>query len=244
MLRLWTWKAVLSGLLLGAFVTLVPASARAQEGGGTLPQREQQAPAVPADAQVDDLDEGFVALFDGQLLAGWEGDGAWFRVDEGAIVAGNLEKPIPHNYFLATTRTYGDFELRLEVKAVGEGANGGIQFRSRRVPGSSEVEGYQADVGGVTDRLVWGGLYDESRRRKFLQEADAEQIAAAVKPDGWNDYRIRCVGAKIELFVNGVQTVDYTEADESIPRTGIIAVQVHSGPPVEIWYRKLRIKPL
>src|SRR5690606_34682224 len=135
---------------------------------GKPPQRAQQAPAVPAEALIDDLDEGFVALLDGQLLACWEGDGAWFRVDECAIVAGNLEKRIPHNYFLATTRTYDDFELRLEVKAVGEGANGGIQFRSRRVPGSSEVEGYQADVGGVTDRLVWGGLYDESRRRKFL----------------------------------------------------------------------------
>lgn len=246
MLCHWNWKVALRRRLLTACLVLVPVVAAAQESGQrAAPQRDQAAAdAVPAEALIEDLDEGFVALFDGRLLTGWEGDGTWFRVDQGAIVAGNLEKRIPHNYFLATTRTFDDFELRLEVKAVGEGANGGIQFRSRRVPGSSEVSGYQADVGGVADRLVWGSLYDESRRNRFLQEADAEQVHAAAKPDGWNDYRIRCVGPKIELFINGVQTVDYTETDDAIPRTGVIAIQVHSGPPVELWYRKLRIKPL
>lgn len=246
MLRLWTWKVALSHHLLVAGLILISAGAAAQENGSNpAPQRDQQAAdAIPPGALIEDLDEGFVALFDGRLLSGWEGDGTWFRVDEGAIVAGDLDRPIPHNYFLATTRTFEDFELRLEVKAVGPGANGGVQFRSRRVPNSSEVSGYQADVGGVADRLVWGSLYDESRRNRFLQEADAAKVTAAAKPDDWNDYRIRCVGPKIELFINGVKTVDYTETDDSIPRSGVIAVQVHSGPPVEIWYRKLRIKPL
>lgn len=187
---------------------------------------------------------GFTALFDGRLLSGWEGKGEWFRVEEQAIVAGNLERSIPHNQFLCTTRDYGDFELRLQVKTRGAGANGGIQFRSRRVEPGDEVSGYQADVGGVTDRLVWGGLYDESRRNRFLAEADAKRLAEIVKPDDWNDYVIRCVGPKVELFINGVRTVEYTEPDEAIPRTGLIGVQVHSGPPCEIGYRNLRIKPL
>jgi hypothetical protein len=204
----------------------------------------QQATDSRAEDAKPDVEDGFVPLFDGRLLSGWEGNGAWFRVEEGAIVAGTLEKKIPHNYFLCTTRSFGDFELRLQVKTAGEGANGGIQFRSRRIPSSEEVEGYQADVGGVAERSVWGGLYDESRRRKFLVEADAKVLGSLVKQDDWNDYRIRCVGPKIELYLNDVQTVDYTEMDDSIPQTGIIGVQIHSGPPAEVWYRNLRIKQL
>jgi len=192
----------------------------------------------------DPEESGFVSLFDGKLLSAWEGNGAWFRVEDKAIVAGTLNKPIPHNFFLCTVKEYGDFELRLDVKPVGNNANAGIQFRSQRVPGSEEVKGYQADVGGVGTRPVWGSLYDESRRRKFLVEADPKVIAAALKPDDWNEYRIRSVGATIELYLNGVQTVQYTEADESIPRSGIIGLQIHSGPPTEAWYRNIRIKPL
>jgi len=187
---------------------------------------------------------GFVSLFDGKSTSGWEGPMEWFRIEDKAVVGGTLAKPIPHNYFLCTTQEYGDFELRLEVKVVGDNANAGIQFRSKRVEGSSEVEGYQADVGGVGDRLVWGSLYDESRRRKFMAEADAKVIKATVKPNDWNDYRIRCVGPKVELFLNGVQTVSYVEQDDKIDRTGVIGLQIHSGPPTEAWYRNLRIKKL
>lgn len=223
--------------------TLLGSHASAQQAD-TQRAGAQQA----GDAQVASPDqgeqEGFDSLFDGRLLSGWEGNGAWFRVDQGAIVAGNLDEKIPHNYFLCTTKSYGDFELRLEVKTLGAGANGGIQIRSRRLPGSEEVEGYQADVGGVDDRSVWGGLYDESRRRKFLALPDAKQMASVVKQDDWNDYIIRCVGPRIQLTINGVQCVDYTESDDSIPQTGIIGVQIHSGPPSEVWYRKLRIKQL
>ena len=57
----------------------------------------------------------------------------YFRIEEGAVVAGNLETKIPRNEFLCTVRRYRDFELTLKVKAVGEGANAGIQFRSERI---------------------------------------------------------------------------------------------------------------
>ncbi|MCA9180498.1 MAG: DUF1080 domain-containing protein, partial [Planctomycetales bacterium] len=60
----------------------------------------------------------------------------------------------------------------------------------------------------------------------------------------WNDYRIRCEGDRIQLWINDEKTVDYTESDADIPRAGIIAVQVHSGAPMEAWYRGLRLKLL
>jgi hypothetical protein len=196
-----------------------------------------------AGKELDD-ETGFVSLFDGETTTGWEGPMEWFRIEDRAVVGGTLKKAIPHNYFLCTTKNYGDFELRLDVKVVGENANAGVQFRTKRIEGSSEVSGYQADVGGVGKRSVWGSLYDESRRRKFLVEADAEVIRSIVKPNDWNHYRIRCVGPKVELFLNGVQTVAFTEEDDSIERDGVIALQIHSGPPTEAWYRNIRIKAL
>ncbi len=193
---------------------------------------------------VVETEDGFYSMFDGQLLTNWEGHGYWFRVDEHAIVAGRLDERIPNNFFLCTTRKFNDFELRLQVKVVGEGVNAGIQFRTKRIPGSDEVSGYQADVGGVADKSVWGALYDESRRKKMLAVPDADLVARIVRPNDWNDYVIRCVGPKIELFLNGEQTVDYTELEPGIDRDGVIAVQIHAGPATEAWYRNLRIKPL
>jgi len=179
------------------------------------------------------------ALFDGETFAGWEGDLAWFRIEDGAIVAGSADERIPHNYFLCTEKTYGDFELTLEFKVEGP-ANGGIQFRSERVPDSTEVSGYQADFGWT----FWGCLYDESRRNKTLVTVDEAKQDSIANKDGWNTYRIRAEGGRIQLFLNGEQTVDYTEPDDGIARKGVIGLQIHSGAPSRIWYRDLQIKEL
>lgn len=212
--------------------------------GYTISASAQDAVVIDKTEVVTASEDGFLPLFDGKLLSNWEGNGYWFRVEDRAIVAGRLDERIPTNFFLCTTRQFGDFELRLQVKAIGEGVNAGIQFRTKRIPGSEEVSGYQADVGGVGKNLVWGALYDESRRRKMLATPNADLIARIVKKDDWNDYTIRCVGPKIEIFLNHEQTVAYTESEPSIDTEGVIAVQIHSGPPSEAWYRNLRIKPL
>jgi hypothetical protein len=195
-------------------------------------------------AQEPVSEAGFQSLFDGKTLAGWEGDDQWFRVEEGAIVAGSLEKTIPHNYFLCTEKAYGDFELRLEIRLIGEGQNAGVQFRSRRVPQSTEVSGYQADAGIAWNVPVWGGIYDESRRNEMLVMPNAEKIGAVVRKDDWNQMRVIALGPKIQVFINDVLSSDYTEADDTIDRTGIIGLQIHSGPPTEASYRSVRIKEL
>jgi hypothetical protein len=69
-------------------------------------------------------------------------------------------------------------------------------------------------------------------------------IEKTLKKDDWNDYRIRCEGNRIQLWLNGVQTVDYTEVEPGIPQTGIIAVQIHSGKPTEASYKDIRIREL
>ncbi|MGI9471176.1 MAG: 3-keto-disaccharide hydrolase, partial [Rubripirellula sp.] len=97
-----------------------------------------------AEDPADDFQHFSLPLFDGETLAGWEGNAYWFRVEDEAIVAGRLDEKIPHNEFLCTVQNYDDFELRFEAKLVGEGNNAGVQFRSKRVPKSTEVSGYQA----------------------------------------------------------------------------------------------------
>jgi len=180
-----------------------------------------------------------ISLFDGKTLRGWESNLDWFRVEDGAIVAGNLKKTIPRNEFLCTTKAYGDFELRLKVKLLGDPAhaNAGIQIRSRRIPNHNEMIGYQADMG----QHYWGCLYDESRRNKILAQPAAEVLKKALKPGDWNQYVIRCEGRRVQLWLNGVQTVDYTEPDESIEQTGLIGLQIHSGPASEAWYKDIEI---
>jgi hypothetical protein len=183
-------------------------------------------------------------LFDGRTFNGWEGDTQKsFRIEDGAIVGGNLKAPIPRNEFLCTTLPYANFVLRLECKLVGPG-NAGIQIRSQRVPNHHEVSGYQADMSAGADGGYWGCLYDESRRNRMLAKPEREVIQKALKPDDWNRYEIRCEGPRIRLSVNGVQTVDYTETDGQIPATGIIGLQIHGGPPSEAWYRNITLEEL
>lgn len=180
---------------------------------------------------------GFAPLFNGKDLAGWEGDAKLWKVQEGSIFG---DSPgIPHNQFLATRETYGNFELRLQFRLRDGQGNTGVQFRSRRVPESTEVSGYQADIG----EKYWGCLYDESRRNKILVLAP-ESLAAKLRKDDWNDYSIRAVGDHITLTLNGVTTVDYREPDADIARSGIIALQVHSGPPLKVEFRNIRIRKL
>ncbi|MDA1231577.1 MAG: DUF1080 domain-containing protein [Planctomycetota bacterium] len=192
--------------------------------------------ATPDDTQKDS--DGFQTLFDGKTLEGWDGDSNVFRVEDGSIIGGQLKEKIPHNFFLSSKEEYADFELTLEFKLTGEDTNAGVQIRSRRIPDHHEMIGYQADLG----QNYWGALYDESRRRKVLIAPNRDELAKVLKLGEWNKYRIRCEGRHIQLWINDFQTVDYTEAEESIEQTGLIAVQIHGGPPGEAHYRNIRIR--
>ena len=185
---------------------------------------------------------GPVPLFDGKTFEGWEGNiGTVWRIEDGALTAGSLETKQEKNDFLATKKEYTDFELTLKWKLEGtEGfVNGGVQFRSKRIPDHHEVIGYQADLGAGYD----GALYDESRRKKILAQPSKEVLEKIAKPVGeWNEYRIRVEGPRIQMWLNGVQTVDYTETEEGIERTGLIAVQIHGNAKSVVHYKDLMIE--
>ena len=184
-------------------------------------------------------------LFNGTSLSGWEGDPRWWRVEQGALFGGSRSEKIPKNVFLATTRSYRDFDLRLSLRLRGTPntgmINSGIQIRSQRVPDSTEMRGYQVDAGDGW----WGKLYDESRRNKVIASAaDLAAVNAAVRPNDWNDYRILAEGPRIRTWINGVPAIDFTETDASIPLDGRIGIQIHSGGVATIEVREVILTEL
>ncbi|MGH9657425.1 MAG: 3-keto-disaccharide hydrolase [Bryobacteraceae bacterium] len=178
------------------------------------------------------------ALFNGKSLDGWETDtpGLW-SVRDGMIVG--RHEGLKYNDFLRTKRSYADFRLRLKFRLVNGEGNSGIQFRSKPAAIPHEVSGYQADIG----QKYWGCLYDESRRNRVLAQA-AEESLVGLDRAGWNEYAITARGDRITLELNGRRTVDYRETDPAIERGGFIALQVHSGPPIEVHFKDLEIEAL
>jgi hypothetical protein len=185
------------------------------------------------------------SLSDGKTFDGWEGDTekTW-RLEMGAFVGGTLKEQQPRNEFLASKKEYGDFELKLKFKLLGEAkktfVNGGVQIRSQRVKDSAEMIGYQADLGDG----FWASIYDESRRNKVMAAADQEAMHKALKAGEWNEYVVRAEGRRIRTWINGVAGVDYSEEDKEIPQTGRIGLQIHGGGPAEIWFKDITIEEL
>jgi len=185
-------------------------------------------------------EEGFVPIFNGKDLSGWEGNKKLWTARDGVLIG--RSPGIRHNDFLATTKEYGDFILRFQIRLKPNSANSGVQFRSTRVPNSHEVAGYQADVGGAW----WSKLYDEARRGKGLAGPKPDVIKKVLKPEDWNAYEIKAVGPRVTLKINGTTTVEYTEPEPAakIARSGVIAVQIHGGGPMEVQFKNIRIKEL
>lgn len=186
-----------------------------------------------------------ISLFDGKSLQGWEGDPEYFRVQQSCIVAGRLDRPIRGNQFLVSENEFHNFDLIFESKLVGKGKNAGVQFWSQRVPNSTEMIGYQCDIGSFKDGFLWGWLYDESRRNRFLATTSQKEISSWVNPKGtWNHIRVLAKKKKISIWLNNNLTITYEEKDEDIPTFGKIGLQVHGGPPLEVWYKNIAVKEL
>lgn len=183
-------------------------------------------------------------LFDGTSFTGWEGDtiNTW-KIVNGSLVGGSITEAVEHNQFLSTVEEFGNFEITMQVKLVGTTGvvNGGVQFHSQRlqIP-AYEMIGYQADLANG----LWGSLYDESRRNVTIVRPDNAVIKKIVKPNDWNTLTIQSLGRRIRIWLNGVQTVDYTEPDAGISHYGHIALQIHGGGKAMASYTNIKIKRL
>ncbi len=203
-------------------------------------------------------EKGFVSMFNGKDLAGWEGKAGWWYVEDGAITSQSTpQKPCTKcNYLMWRGGKPGDFELRCSYKLVG--GNSGIQFRSQQRP-DWDTFGYQADMEagdqwtGCLFEHERGGIamrgekvvIDRDGTKHVTKLGDPKELAKHVKPNDWNDYRIVAKGPEITLEINGVvmsQAIDRQEGKAA--RSGIIALQMHPGPPMKVQFKNLRIKDL
>lgn len=188
-------------------------------------------------------DEGYVLLFDGNSLEGWDGNPDLWSVRDGSIVGSSDSHPVDTNTFLIYRNSFDDFVLRLEVRL--RNGNSGIQFRSEHVPGPGwVVHGYQADLSDAGERSAWGNFYEEKGRGRSLMATPDEGWRRAkdvVLSRQWNHYEIRAEGDRVRLTLNGKVTFEGTD-DRA--KTGIIAIQLHSGPAMQVECRSIRIKRL
>ena len=220
----------------------------------------------------------FEPLFNGSDLTGWEGDGRFWQVEDGAIVGRTTEdNKTESNTFLIYRgddggAKFGDFELTFEYQV--EGFNSGIQYRSEQTGDGFTIKGYQADFearwhdDGTADKF--SGMFFEELGRMFLAQrgqavvvrnnpddakkprievvgsvGDAAELEQAIDRDGWNRYRILADGHSFTHIINDrVMSVAF---DEDVPNrrdSGLIALQLHGGPPMEIRVRDLKIRRL
>jgi putative membrane-bound dehydrogenase-like protein len=184
-----------------------------------------------------------LALFDGKTLDGWDYDPSMWRVEDGVITGGSTNTKIAKNDFISTKKSYANFELKLKIKCSGDPKTGlinsGIQIRSVRE--GSAMKGYQIDCGAGW----FGKIYDEHRRNKVIAEPlDVALLGKAVDVFGWNEYRIRAEGPRIQTWINGIRCIDYTETDPSIALDGLIAPQVHSGGVCLVQVKDVTIEEL
>jgi hypothetical protein len=182
-------------------------------------------------------------LFDGNTLSGWDYDPAMWRIEEGVVTGGSATQKIPRNDFISTQRSYADFDLRLKIKCSGDPKTGminsGIQIRSQR-QGHAMI-GYQIDCGAGW----FGKIYDEHRRNKVVATPlDQDVLEKAVEVFGWNEYHIRAQGPRIQVWINEVPAIDYTETDPNIVQVGTIAPQVHSGGYCLVQFKDVTIEEL
>ena len=186
-------------------------------------------------------DHHFVPLFDGKSLSGWKGKKELWSVRDGAIVGSSMPDGIRGNTFLVSEKEYENYVLRLKFKFTS--GNSGIQIRSEQVGKAEDfvIKGYQADIGSG----FHGSLYDE-RRRGMLAKSNLDWILSNgfLRLGKWNSYEISCIGNRVELKLNNLVTVRHTEKDDNIPRKGVIALQLHAGPGMEISFKDIAISEI
>ncbi len=219
--------------------------------------------ALPACGETE---EGFIPMFNGTDLTGWRvvGGEADFTVENGEIV-GRGEN-LRQNSFLISEKTYGDFDFRFEFKFDDLTGNSGMMFRAQQRSGENgRVFGYQCEHCNNKNRAWTAGIFDEARRKWLVpyrddlkktysdeekaaheaaRKAFTEKVQGVMKWDDWNDIRIHAQGRRIQIWLNGVQTVDFTDEGEEFTPEGFFGMQVHSGKSCNMRWRNLRIKEL
>jgi type 1 glutamine amidotransferase len=210
-----------------------------------------------AAGRADDDEAGFKPIFNGQNLDGWDGNPKLWSVVDGTITGKTTaENPTKGNTFLIWREApVDDFVLRLKYKIVG--GNSGIQYRSKEVD-PWVVAGYQGDF--EAGDTFSGILYEEKLRgilalrgqkvtigedgkKEAEQVADSKQIQAGIHKEDWNDYEIVAQGNHLIHKINGQVTAEVVDNEkDKRAESGILALQLHAGPPMTVQFKDVRLK--
>lgn len=217
-----------------------------------------QAIIVPASLRGEEPPAGFVAIFNGKDLTGWAGSPKYWKVEDGCLT-GVADGTLKYNRFLVWRGgKVKNFELRVKVK-VSPGGNSGLQYRGTERPdlGESVVTGYQCDV--VSNRADYNGMLYEERGRRILAHTGEKVIIdrkgqpwvvgelplKEFPPGQWHAFRVLVQGNHYQHWIDGHPTVDVIDLDEQGRKLeGVLAVQVHVGPPMKIQYKDFFLKRL
>ena len=203
-------------------------------------------------------------LFNGKDLAGWKGLDFW-SVEDGCITGRTTkDKPTKGNTFLVWEGEVADFELTFQYKIVG--GNSGVQYRSKLVDAKGFViSGYQGDF--EAGKTYSGILYEERGRGILAKRGEkvvikegkeankpkievtgslgkTDEIQAKIKAGDWNEYRVVAKGGHLQHFINGVQTVDVTDETAVGAKKGLLALQLHAGPPMVVQVKDIVLKEI
>ncbi len=202
-------------------------------------------------------EEGFHPIFNEKDLSGWEGDYRYWSVQDGTIT-GEITEDLPgdRNQFLEwKLGPVDDFELRFSYRIFD--GNSGVQYRSQ-VEDHWHVEGYQADfeagqkwTGATYDEHGRGPLamrgektiIDEEGNKTTEQFADPDELLSHVKQEDWNEYTIIARGNHLVNIINGhvmSEVIDNQSSEND--HIGSLALQLHSGPPMKVQFKNLRLK--
>ncbi|UCD29520.1 MAG: DUF1080 domain-containing protein, partial [Planctomycetota bacterium] len=176
----------------------------------------------------------WLELFNGKDLSNWVGDKSPWSVVDGMIV-GKTETGLKRNNFLASTESYDNFVLTLDVKLVPDKGNSGIQFRSKRL-GDYKVQGYQATIG--TGAGGWGSIYEE-HGRALLYDGYKNLGEKAVIKNAWNHYVVYAVGEELRVEINGTVCTDLHDGKS---KSGVIALQIHRRRPMDIKFKNIKLR--
>ncbi|GAB5440950.1 MAG: hypothetical protein Fues2KO_12990 [Fuerstiella sp.] len=218
---------------------------------------------VPVSSVV--ADEEWQSLFDGESLDGWEGDPQFWSVQDGAITGQTTEeKKLKANSFLIYRgEQFDNFELQLEYKIVN--GNSGIQYRSFELDRPYGIGGYQADfeAGKRYSGILYGEAFrgiladrgqvteltrtDDGKVRVTVVDStgDSDEIQKKIRHEDWNQYKVVASGFRFQHFINDVKTIECVDNDLQMRRaTGLLALQIHVGPPMTVQFRNIRIRKL
>lgn len=244
-------------LVLGAW------SCAGQNGGSTPEPATETVSPDPLPSLQDEA--GFESIFDGKTFSGWQAaDMSFWSIEEGAITAKiTAEHPTDRNHYLVYQGgKLGDFELKLRHRILSaQEVNCGFQFRSEIFDGkiTDDCRGYQVDNNTGTPWLV--RLYDEHGREtlawrgeRTVFAADGQKVTTPIDGAGgparfsladWHEYHLICKGAALTLKVNGRVVAEVIDNDsQQQDLSGILALQLHSGPPMTVQFKDIRLKRL